>query len=82
MVVIRETQKFIMGSPTSETEREINESERPVNLDYSFAIGAYEITVEQFHRYFPKKNQAKAVSKSPQDPMSNMSWYDAAKFCR
>jgi formylglycine-generating enzyme required for sulfatase activity len=71
-----------MGSPVSEVEREDIESEQSVQLEYSFAIGAYEVTVEQFQRLLPNVDYARAVTTSPECPMSNVTWYDAAKFCR
>jgi hypothetical protein len=83
LVIVRGPQEFTIGSPESETEREGNlESEQPVNLDYSFAIGAYEVTVEQYQRLMPEKQYASVVTDTTQAPMSNISWYDAVKFCR
>jgi formylglycine-generating enzyme required for sulfatase activity len=83
MVVIRGPQDFVMGSPVSETERENEyEAQRKVHLDHSFAIGVYEVTVEQFRKFGLDTPPAAAVSTSDRDPMSNVNWYDAAKFCR
>ena len=82
MVTVRGPQAFTMGSPALETEREDREPERRVHLDYSFAIGAHEITMEQFHHFLPEVPHAGAVTTSPQCPMSNITWYDAARFCR
>ena len=82
MVVVRGPRSLVMGSPDSETEREVIEPQRKVEVARSFAIGAYEITVEQFQRYVPEVDFAKAVSKSLQCPMSNVRWYDAVKYCR
>ena len=83
MVVVRGPQDFLMGSPSSEAEREENlEEEHAVHLDHSFAIGAYEVTVEQFQKALPGFDPAIAVTDSPHCPMSNVNWYEAAKFCR
>jgi formylglycine-generating enzyme required for sulfatase activity len=38
--------------------------------------------VEQFHRLVPEIDYARAVTTSPECPMSNVTWYDAARFCR
>ncbi|MGE3780169.1 MAG: formylglycine-generating enzyme family protein, partial [Pirellulaceae bacterium] len=82
LAVIRGPQEFTIGSPGTESEREDVEAQQVVQLQHSFAIGAYEITVEQYQRYLPDKPYAAAVTSSPQSPMSNVTWYDAARFCR
>ena len=45
---------FLMGSPESETGRKDNERQHPVSVK-SFAIGKYEVTVEQFRRFVEAK---------------------------
>ncbi|HEY1380108.1 MAG TPA: SUMF1/EgtB/PvdO family nonheme iron enzyme [Gemmataceae bacterium] len=50
-------------------------------IDHSYAIGAYEVTVAQYNRFAPDYKPDKAMPK-PECPAGNVSWFDAARFCR
>jgi formylglycine-generating enzyme required for sulfatase activity len=82
MMIVREPREFDQGAPDSEIERAPEEVLKHVRLPYSFAISSHEITAEQFQRYRPDFPLAVVVSSTPNCPASNVTWLDAAKFCR
>jgi formylglycine-generating enzyme required for sulfatase activity len=82
MVIVRGPREFVQGSPPSEIERDNFEPQKSVRLPHSFAISAHEITVEQFLRFQPKFEYATVVTPSLDCPVSNVTWLDAAKYCR
>jgi formylglycine-generating enzyme required for sulfatase activity/predicted Ser/Thr protein kinase len=80
-VVFRGPRKFNMGSPQFEPSREEDELLHQETIDHSFAISTVEVTIAQCRelrdRYFNHRY-------SPTDdcPANNISWYDAAAYCR
>jgi formylglycine-generating enzyme required for sulfatase activity len=50
-----------------------------VTLTQPFELGVYEVTQEQYEQVM-RKNPSD--SKGPQNPVENVSWDDAVKFCR
>lgn len=70
---------FTMGSPSSEANRGLDETEHRVTIAHDFYIGKYEVTQAEFVQvmgYNPSKfKQAKQL------PVENLSWYDAVMFC-
>lgn len=82
MIVIAPPQRFTMGSADEETEREIIETQRSVDIDYSFAVSAHEVTIEQFLRFDSPFEYSPPVSPSLLCPINNATWYDAARYCR
>ena len=48
----------------------------------SFAIGAHEVTNEQFCRFDPRFQRDREVAPQPGSPVTRVSWYDAVKYCR
>jgi formylglycine-generating enzyme required for sulfatase activity len=71
--------EFMMGSPTNEVGREINETQHRVKITKGFWMGKYEVTQKQY----------KAVmGTNPSEfdlgggyPVDNVSWEDAGAFC-
>jgi serine/threonine protein kinase len=54
--------------------------DRPI--DRVFAIADREVTLEQFRRFRPGHTQWPHVSTSPDCPAVDLTWYDAAAYCR
>jgi len=69
---------FNMGSPDTEMDREAHEGPvHPVKLD-GFWISQFEITQEQYKKIMGSNPSRTNIS---QNPVENISWYDAKKFC-
>jgi len=82
MVIFRGPVPFEMGSPTSEPRRDIEEVRHTRLIPRSFAIGAHEVTDEQFCRFDPRFQRDRGVAPQPGSPVTRVSWYDAVKYCR
>jgi formylglycine-generating enzyme required for sulfatase activity len=82
MVIVRGPREFMQGSPAGETERDNDEATNAVRLPLSYAISSHEITLEQFQQFQPKVAYAEPVTSSVHCPVNNVSWIDAAKYCR
>ncbi len=75
---------FTMGSSRREQGRRANESLREIKLDRAFYIGKYEVTNAEFRRFekFHSSGNVKGKSlNNEQNPVTNISWEQAAKFC-
>ena len=72
---------FTMGSPAAELTREDDEGAHERRLDYSFAIGTEETTIEQYLR-FRDKFFNRRYSATDDCPANNVKWFDAAAYCR
>ena len=75
--------EFLMGSPTTETDRDNDERIHRVILSHPFALGVHEVTRTQFERYQratgtdPKRSDA-----DPSSPAVGVTWYNAVSYCR
>ena len=65
---------FEMGAPRGEKGQRANEFQRKVKLTKPFYVALYETTVAQFSQY-------KAVPGQPKEPVTQVSWLEAAGFC-
>ncbi|MCI0462942.1 MAG: formylglycine-generating enzyme family protein, partial [Gemmataceae bacterium] len=82
LVVIPGPVEFWMGSPGPEPGRiPANESLHRKRIRRSFALGAKEVTVEQFLRFRPTHPYTKRYSPQPDGPILSVTWYDAAAYC-
>ena len=83
MALIRTPGNFVMGSPM-DGERRDNDVENltPTHISYSYEIATHEVTVVQFLALFPNQKYADDASPTKDCPISRISWYDAARFCR
>jgi formylglycine-generating enzyme required for sulfatase activity/tRNA A-37 threonylcarbamoyl transferase component Bud32 len=82
LVVIPSGAEFWMGSPGAEEGHlSLNEPLHRVRIPRAYAIGAKEVTVEQFLKFRPGHLYLVKSSPRPDGPMINVSWYDAAAFC-
>ena len=82
IVVFTGPVSFLMGSPKSEPQRDLMEVQRTRRIGRSFAIGAHEVTVEQFLHFRGDLAGAADVTPSADCPANHLSWFDAVRFCR
>lgn len=83
LTVIHPPSPVWIGSPEGEPGRDGNkEALTPVYIDRAYAIGTREVTLKQFLKYRPDHNYAKDYAASEDCPAINVSWFDAAKYCR
>ncbi len=54
---------------------------RYVRIDYSFAIMAHPVTVEEFLRFRRDFAYRMTFSRDTRCPINNVNWYDAAAYC-
>src|SRR4028119_1399220 len=73
---------FVMGSPTTELQRENNEnSQHTVNIS-PFFMGQYEVTQEQWQVVMENNpSNFKSILRSKKVPVDNVTWDGAVKFC-
>jgi serine/threonine protein kinase/formylglycine-generating enzyme required for sulfatase activity len=86
IVVVPGPATFWMGSPPTEEGREDGpmgqgELRHRQRIGRPFAIGACEVTVEQFLQFRARQKPHKIFSPSPRCPMNVVTWYDAAAYC-
>jgi eukaryotic-like serine/threonine-protein kinase len=79
--------KFTMGSPSSEKQRDNDESpQHEVNFPQDFYIGRYAVTQAQWKTvmgdFTDAFNKADAKFKGDNRPMINVSWHEAREFCK
>ncbi|MCA9200693.1 MAG: SUMF1/EgtB/PvdO family nonheme iron enzyme, partial [Planctomycetales bacterium] len=72
---------FLLGSPEDELLREEDEAQIEVVIDYDFSIATTEVTVAQF-RMFREKEYNSQYSPDAHCPMNNVTFFDAAAYCR
>ena len=73
--------EFRMGSPDNELSRETDETAHQRTLEYSFAVAAKEVTIAQFLQ-FRDKYVNRRHSPTDDSPCNNVTWFDAAAYCR
>jgi formylglycine-generating enzyme required for sulfatase activity len=81
-VVLRGPVTFTMGSAPGELLREPDEDLHDVRLEHSFAIADQEVSVAQFRQFRPDQFVHQRFSATEDCPMNNVSWFDAASYCR
>jgi serine/threonine protein kinase/formylglycine-generating enzyme required for sulfatase activity len=79
--------EFLMGSPEGEPGHESDETLHRRHIPRRFALSACEVTVKQFRQFLaahPKIRHQNAKQYSPEEdcPEVNVTWYEAAQFCR
>ena len=76
--------EFVMGSPRGEAGRRANETQRPVRLSRRYYIGATEVSNAEFRQYAPDHAapaHAGFELSADAQPVVNVTWEDAARFC-
>ena len=78
--------KFIMGTPASETGRNINEPQHEVTLTKPFYMGKYEVTQEQWEAVmgtgFLWFGGNPSSTKGAKLPVTDVSWADCQEFIK
>ena len=75
--------KFIMGSPESEKGRRPDETQHEVTITRDYHLGSTEVTQSQWQQVMKTTPWTEAGAQSAKNnPASNISWDDAAEFCR
>jgi formylglycine-generating enzyme required for sulfatase activity len=91
MVLFPGPSEFVMGSPPFEPDRpepfRTTEALHHVHIPRSFALATKEITLKQFQEFLRQRPQVKheyntRYSPTLDCPQMNVSWYDAARYCR
>jgi formylglycine-generating enzyme required for sulfatase activity len=77
--------RFLMGSPPDEPERRANESpQHEVRLAEPFAVGAYEVTFDDYDRCCDSTKRERPADNGwgrGNRPVINVSWNDAQAYC-
>jgi formylglycine-generating enzyme required for sulfatase activity len=82
--LVRPTQPFTLGASRREAGRRANESARLVQLTRAFYFGDTEVTNAQYRVFKPSHTSGSAEGASldgPEQPVVNISWDDAARYC-
>ncbi|QDV47896.1 Serine/threonine-protein kinase PknB [Stieleria neptunia] len=83
MVVVRPAATVWLGSYGNEPGRDGQKEPRTAFvIDHDYAIGATEVTVEQFLAFRNDFDYPEDYARSVDSPAINVTWYDAAKYCR
>lgn len=81
--LFRPEQSFTLGAPRRQPGRRANEAERKVKLQRPFYLGTQEVSNQQFRRW--REHSSGAIKGRSLDmdnqPVSNVSWEQAALFC-
>ncbi len=70
---------FVMGSPTGEVGREVDETQHPVKLTKGFWMGAYEVTQRQWEMVMGR-NPSHFTEAGPNAPVEQVGWFDCQAF--
>ncbi|HVS40066.1 MAG TPA: bifunctional serine/threonine-protein kinase/formylglycine-generating enzyme family protein [Gemmataceae bacterium] len=87
MVVVPDAgEPFLIGSPPTEVPREGGpegkvEQQARKRVGRAFAIAARGVTVEEFLRFRKGYSYNTGWSPTPNCPINNVSWYEAAEYC-
>ncbi|MBL8848170.1 MAG: formylglycine-generating enzyme family protein, partial [Planctomycetaceae bacterium] len=76
--------QFLMGAPADDVEQDDRGTEQQHlrQIPRSFAIAMREVTVEEFLQFEPSQYHDPGTSPDATSPMTDLSWVDAAKYCR
>lgn len=82
MILVTGSATFTMGTPDEERGHENDENQHSADIDHSFWISGYEVTVGQFEQFMatPLGGHAEA-DVSVKQPVRGVSWYEAAAYC-
>jgi len=84
MELIKANGSFLMGASRRDAGRRANESQRLVKLERPFYLAHNETTNAEFRRFMASHNSGSvdsAALNGEQQPVVNVSWDDAARYC-
>jgi serine/threonine protein kinase/formylglycine-generating enzyme required for sulfatase activity len=83
MVVIPGPVKFLMGSPSTEKERNPVELQHKEGIGRTFAIAAKAVTLEQYRKFEARYGigEIEHSARTPDSPVLDTNWYQAAAYC-
>ena len=70
---------FTMGSPKSEVDRDSDETQHQVTINYDFLMGKYEVTQAEYEAL--TGNNPSNFSSCDNCPVERVTWWDAIKYC-
>jgi formylglycine-generating enzyme required for sulfatase activity len=86
--------KFLMGSPSTEKERDDTERQHAVEITKPFYLGVYEVTQREYEKLMGKRNERGKQNPwnygahfdagrggGPDHPMEQVKWGQAVEFC-
>jgi formylglycine-generating enzyme required for sulfatase activity len=87
LTVVDARQAFLMGSPGNENGRHSTEKLHWRRIGRRFALGTKPVTVAQFKRFLKahpevKHHYTREFSPEEDGPITNLTWYEAAQYCR
>jgi serine/threonine protein kinase/formylglycine-generating enzyme required for sulfatase activity len=87
LAIVWDPEDYLMGSPGQEFRRGEDEVLHRRRIGRSFAIGTKTVTVAQFQRFVDSRPgfrhyYKERVSPDADCPIINVSWYEAAQYCR
>jgi serine/threonine protein kinase/formylglycine-generating enzyme required for sulfatase activity len=81
LVVLPGPLNFLMGSPADEPDRFDYENRHQRRIDRSIAVVSTEVTVRQYRVFKPDHSPDPRYSRTLDDPVGGLSWYDALRYC-
>ncbi len=90
-MVVLQGQRYLMGGPRIDPERQVTESTRWKQLDRRYAIAATETSLGQWREFqensydvqldLVNNEQIAQLARSDDCPILGMTWYEAAAYC-
>ena len=80
--LVRGPVQFPMGAGPDDPDRQIIEEQHVRKIPRMFGIANHELTMQQYLRFRPDHPGNPAVSPEPDCPVIEVSWLDAAAYCR
>ncbi len=83
LVIIHPDRPLWVGSPQDEPGRDAKkEAATPIVIKHQFAIATHEVTCIQYAAFRKDHQSPESYAGTNDCPVINVSWFDAAKYCR
>jgi formylglycine-generating enzyme required for sulfatase activity len=79
--IIADPAPFLMGSPEGEPGHDNDEGQQRRHIDHGFALATREVTVAEFRRFRKDHQHFEVYTPTPDCPVNNVTWYEAAAYC-